>query len=491
MKHAVLLVGLGLLAVVTVVIAVVIVKALTLESRQVASEPPNRASLDAAALAQRLAAAVRFRTVSSRDPAQVQWGEFAAMRGWLEKTFPRAHLALRRETINEHSLLYTWQGTDAAAAPALLAAHFDVVPVEPGTEKAWTQPPFEGRIADGFIWGRGTMDDKEALMAIMESVEMLAARGFRPRRTVLLAFGHDEEIGGEQGAARIAALLKERGIQPELALDEGLVITERMIPGVRAPVALVGVAEKGVVSVELVAEAEAGHASRPALPTAVGILANALARLEAKQFPVRLERPVREMFAFAAGEMTLPMKAVFGNFWLFEGLVRKQLTAAPATAAQVRTTTAPTMLWGSVQENVLPAAARAVVNYRILQGDSIQGVLRHVKRAIDDPRVRVSIYPGTTAEPSPISATDSPAFMTLQRTIRQVFPEAIVAPSMMIGASDARLYAGVSRDVYRFVPLVIVSQDLVRIHGTNERITIENYERIVRFYLQLLENWGK
>jgi carboxypeptidase PM20D1 len=189
--------------------------------------------------------------------------------------------------------------------------------------------------------------------------------------------------------------------------------------------------------------------------------------------------------------MAMPLRAVFANFWLFEGLVKKQLTATPATAAQVRTTTAPTMLSGSVQENILPAAARAVVNFRILPGDSIQGVLRHVRQIIDDPTVTVRIYPGMTAEPSPISATDSPAFGMLQRTIRQVYPEAVVAPGLMIGASDARLYADVSRDVYRFVPLVVASEDLARVHGTNERMPVEDYARIVRFYRQLLENWGK
>jgi len=491
MKRMVLHVGLGLLLVVVAVAAVVIGRALTTRSRQMAPEADSRASLDAAALAQRLAGAVKFRTVSSRNPAEVQLGEFTALRGYLERTFPKLHAALRREIVNGQSLLYTWQGTDTAAAPALLLAHLDVVPVEPGTESSWAHPPFEGRIADGYVWGRGTMDDKGSLIAIMEAVEALVSAGFRPRRTVLLAFGHDEETGGEQGAARIAALLGERGIRAEFTLDEGLVITERIVPGVRAPVAMVGVAEKGVVSVELVAECEAGHSSRPALPTSVGTLAGAVSRLEARQFPVRLVRPVREMFAFAAAEMSLPMKAVFANFWLFEGLVKKQLVARPATAAQVRTTTAPTMLSASVQWNVLPVAARAVVNYRILQGDSIEAVLQHVRRVVDDPRVRVSVYPATTAEPSPISSTDSAAFATLQRTIRQVFPETIVVPSIMIGASDARLYAGVSRDVYRFVPLVMVSEDLVRIHGTNERISVANYERIVRFYLQLVENCAR
>ncbi len=491
MKRTMLFAGLGLLAAVLAVAAVVMGRALTLRSRQVVPEAAASLSPDSAALARRLAGAVRLRTVSSRNAAEVSWGQFAALQAYLETSFPKLHAALRREIVNGHSLLYTWQGTDAAAAPALLLAHLDVVPVEPGTESAWTHPPFEGAIADGWIWGRGTMDDKESVMAIMESVEMLVSTGFRPRRTVLLAFGHDEEIGGDQGALRIAALLKERGIQAEFTLDEGLVITERIMPGVAAPVALVGVAEKGVVSVELVAEGEAGHSSRPTLPTSVGRLARALARLEARQFPVRLVRPIRETFSFCAGEMAMPIKAVFANFWLFEGLVKKQLVAAPATAAQVRTTTAPTMLSASVQENVLPAAARAVVNFRILQGDTIEGVLQHVRRAIDDPAIRLSIYPATTAEPSPVSATDSPAFAMVQQTIRQVFPESVVAPSIVIGASDSRLYAGVSRDVYRFVPLVVASADLARIHGTNERISVENYERIVRFYVQLLENWGK
>jgi carboxypeptidase PM20D1 len=231
--------------------------------------------------AQHLSAAIRFRTVSHQDPAQNDQRQWRDLRNFLERTYPATHRALKRELVNGDGLLYTWPGSDPVARPVLLMAHQDVVPVEPGTESSWTYPPFDGTIADGFVWGRGALDDKASLILLMEAVESLVTDGFRPRRTVYIASGFDEEVGGHHGAATIAALLASRGVRLEYVLDEGRAVVEGLVPDVPHPVAMIGVAEKGFVSVELTCEMEGGHSSMPPPATAVGVLAAAIDRLEA------------------------------------------------------------------------------------------------------------------------------------------------------------------------------------------------------------------
>jgi carboxypeptidase PM20D1 len=260
------------------------------------------------------------------------------------------------------------------------------------------------------------------------------------------------------------------------------------MPGVDKPVALIGIAERGTMFVELTAKAAGGHSSMPPEQTAVGTLAEAIIALNENPFPTRLITPIKQMFAHMAPEMSLPMKVIFGNMWLFEGLVRSQMAAKSSTNAQVRTTTAPTMLWGSKTENVLAGEARALVNYRLLSGDTIDDVLEHVKTTVDNLQVEVSIAEATLSEASPISSTDSLAFAVINKTVKQVFPEVLTTPSMMVGASDSRLYTSVARDIYRFLPMVLRQEDLDRIHGINERLSVENYQKIVAFYMQLIQN---
>jgi carboxypeptidase PM20D1 len=242
----------------------------------------------------RLAQALRFATISHEDPAQVDRAPFRELHRFLEESFPQVHHSLKREVIEEYSLLYTWQGTDASLAPALFAGHIDVVPVESGTETEWQYPPFEGCVEEGYIWGRGALDDKVAVLGLLEAAEALLARGFQPHRTIYLAFGHDEEVGGTYGAKRIAALLQQRGVRLEFALDEGLAVTEGIIPKVSKPVAMVGIAEKGYLCLELSAESRGGHSSMPPSETAIGILSAAITRLERHPMPPRRDsRPSR------------------------------------------------------------------------------------------------------------------------------------------------------------------------------------------------------
>jgi len=275
---------------------------------------------------------------------------------------------LKREEVAGGSLLYTWPGSDQSGPALLLTAHQDVVPVETGSEGKWSAPPFSGAIANGFVIGRGAIDDKGSLMAILEATEQLLARGYRPRHTIYLGFGHDEERGGT-GAIAMAALLKQRGAKIGLALDEGFAVLDGVIVGVNAPVALIGVAEKGYVSVELTAAGSGGHSSMPSDDNAAVRISRAVDRLAEHPFPARLDGPTAGMFDGIAPYSSGTMRLALANRWLLGPIVKSQLLASPDTAAAIRTTTAPTIVSAGTKDNVLPQFARAVVNHRILPGD--------------------------------------------------------------------------------------------------------------------------
>ncbi|MGD8698480.1 MAG: M20/M25/M40 family metallo-hydrolase, partial [Gemmatimonadales bacterium] len=295
-----------------VLIAAILARAFTYESRQMDVEPAPEIAIDTTAVAERLAGALRFETISHQDSAAFPAEEFLRFHTHLEESFPRLHAALTREVVGGYSLLYRWDGRDPSLRPLLFMAHMDVVPVEPGTESEWTHPAFAGRIADGYVWGRGALDDKGTLVTQLEAIEMLLEGNFQPQRTIYLAFGHDEEVGGMRGAAAIAALLKQRGIELEFVLDEGGIVTDA-VTAVEAPVALVGVAEKGFVSLQLSVRTEGGHSSMPPPKTAVGILASAVHRLESHQMPAAIRGATAAMFDYLGPEMSFTRRAVFAN----------------------------------------------------------------------------------------------------------------------------------------------------------------------------------
>jgi carboxypeptidase PM20D1 len=455
-------------------------------SRQV--HPPVAVSppVDSKVLAEHLAESLRFRTVSYRDPSQFQGEEFLRLHRYLEKVFPRVHSVLTREIAGNFSLLYTWEGQDTNLKPILLLSHIDVVPVE--TETRWTHPPFDGDQADGHIWGRGALDDKSGVLAILEAIELLLQEGYRPQRTIYLAFGHDEEVGGFQGAAAVATLLKSRGIRTECTLDEGGAILDGMVPGVSSPVAMVGIAEKGYLNLELTAEDVGGHSSMPPPQTVIGRLSNAIHRLEQHPFRAHLSPAMREMFSFLGPEMAFSKRFFTANLWLFAPLVTRMMEREPQSAAWLRTTTAPTIIEGGFKENVLPGKARAVVNFRILPGDSIKEVIEHVIRTIRDPQIKVKAeQPGT--EPSSVADTGSESFRILQKTISEIFPNVLVSPYLLSGGTDSRHYEPVSGPIFRFLPIGLEHKDLERIHGMDERVSIENFRECVLFYRKFILNW--
>lgn len=447
---------------------------------------PVRA-VDVARVAEALAAAIRIPTVSTvlGGPSPEA---LAALRAHLETSFPALFAAAARELRGDGTLVLRWAGSDATLAPIVLLAHQDVVPVPAESAAAWTRPPFAGEIAGGYVWGRGALDDKGPMLTLLAALDALAGEGFAPRRTVIVALGPDEEVGGA-GQRALAAELARQAIRPALVLDEGMPIGRGLTPGVARPVALVGVAEKGYASFELVVEGEGGHSSMPPRESAVSILAGALTRLTAAPLPARADAPIWSTLAAVAPAADFRTRLAVGNLWLFRPLVERQLAASPSTDAMLRTTMAPTMLAAGVKENVLAPRARAVVNFRLLPGDTREAVAEEVRRRVADARVKI----GPTAEgigdpPSPVSAADGWGFQTIARSVREVMPEALVAPGLMVGATDARHYAELSDQVFRFAPIELGPDDLPRFHGVDERLSIENLERAVRIYARLIEN---
>jgi len=479
---------LALLALVLVLAAIVAVNTWRQAPKKVDLADAPLLAVDAGAAASSLAVAVRARTVSSAFENEVDNAQFEALHAHLRSRYPLVHGQLQREVVGRHSLLFTWRGSDAAAKAIALMAHQDVVPISPGTESQWQQPPWSGTVEGGFVWGRGAWDDKGNLIAELEAVEALLAAGFKPRRTVYLVFGEDEEVGGERGAKRIAALLKERGVKLDFAIDEGMLVVEGLVPGLAKPAALIGVAEKGSASVLLAVQAAGGHSSMPpaAGESAIGIISAALKKIDEHPMPGAVGGVAGDMFDALAPEMSLVNRVALSNRWLFGPLLARLLERSPSTNASLRTTTALTVVHSGNRENVLPGRAEATVNFRLLPGDTGETVLARVREVVADPRVELKIGPGAF-DPSPVSARDSSAYKAIARSVHDVFPNTVVAPALMLGATDGRYMAGVADNVYRFSPIRAGPQDLARFHGTNERISVANLVEMIRFYHRLIQ----
>ena len=451
-------------------------------------EPPP---ISAEKGAENLAAAIRFKTITlaSGDPRPGQDGEWLALHAWLEATYPAAHAAMQKELVpNTLTLLYTWQGSDPSLKPLLLMAHQDVVPVNIGTESDWESEPFAGEIIDGYIYGRGAIDDKGSLVALMEAAEALAASGFKPQRTLHFMFGHDEEVSGS-GAQAGVALLKSRGVEPEFALDEGFMIVSPS-PLTGKPMGFIGIAEKGYVTVDVVAVGTGGHSSTPPRDSAAVRLARAVVALDENQMPSDLSRPpVSGIFEAAGKDMPFVQRLAFANLWLFKGMVDAQLADVPAGNAMIRTTTAPTMLTGSAKENVLAQRATATVNFRIHPNDTEEDIIAHVKKVtsgIEGIEVKVGNNGIRGAGASNVSPTDNRAYAVLASVSEATLPGSPVAPGLVLGATDARYAEAITPNVYRFAPAVLTPDELTGFHGSNERTSVENMGRLARGYAQVI-----
>jgi carboxypeptidase PM20D1 len=481
---------LALVAAVLAVFGVMLARTLALPAAAAPLAGGKLVAVNETVAAERLSGAVKFATVSFTSGGPIDTAAFTGFHEFLARAFPKVHATLTLEKVSGLSLLYKWTGTDSTAAPVVLMGHMDVVPVTESNLEEWKHGPFSGDVADGFVWGRGTMDDKVTVLAVLEAVEDMLSRGERPSRTVYLTFGHDEEVGGRFGAKAIVDTLVARGVKPALVIDEGGVLANGAIPGVKGLAAVVGIAEKGYLSLRLRARATGGHSSMPGPRTAVGALSRAIAALEANPFPYDLEGPTRGMLEAMAPYAGFGQRMAFANLWLTKPLVTRAMARTPSTAAMIHTTTSPTMLSAGVKDNVLPPEATAVVNFRIRPGETMETVTARVRSVIADTMIIVEPTDSARVDPSPISDATSPAFQLIANTVRGMVPgqSVPVLPYLVGGGTDAKYWGPHSRSVYRFLAVPLGEGDVSRIHGVNERMSVKGYATAVTFYEQLMQH---
>jgi len=449
------------------------------------AEPATEPDVEGDAFLAHLGEAIRIDTTAHEDVSRNDPESIKSFHAFLAGTYPATHSTCTVETVNELSLLFTWGGANAALPPLVLMAHMDVVPVESGTEGDWTHPPFSGAVAYARLWGRGALDDKGPLIAAIEAVEHLITTGFVPDRTVYLAFGHDEEIQGRHGARIIAETLEERGVRPWLVIDEGGGVADFLTGFTESQVAMVKVAEKGYLDVKLTARADGGHSSMPTGSTAVGKVAAAIQALESNPVRARIE-VLGPMFDALAPVMDRKLAAVFTNLKVTGPVVRKIMASAPEGDVLMRTTTAITMVSGGVKANVLPQEAWAVVNFRIIPGDTIESVLEHVHNTVG-PDIAVEVHGGPPHDPSRFSSIESQGWDVVAQSIQETFPYATVAPWILTAATDSRYFMPFSDDVYGFAPFTM-SPDFAGIHGTDEAVRVADAHGAVSFFCRLIRN---
>ncbi len=442
---------------------------------------------------QRLSGAIKIQTVSYKNDQPEKQSEFhqkiLQFHQYLEQTFPKVHQHLTKQTINNYSLLYTWQGQDTAAKPALLMAHMDVVPVDEDPNKSWNKDPFSGDIDERYIYGRGTIDIKTPLIAMLHVIEeMLENKNYQPKRTYYLAFGHDEEIGGKEGNKKISEYLQSQNVQLSIVVDEGGAVMTNAVQDVSIPLALVGIAEKGFANVKLSIDGQGGHASMPPTETIPGILAKAICAIEQHQMPPVLSGPTRLMLEHLAPHMPFGKKLIMENLWATERLVKYLFAQKEVSNATVRTTIAPTIIQSGCKDNVLPSSGNAILNCRLLPENSKNNVIQFIKDVVNDPRVKVEEVDGGW-EASPVSNTKGASFNFLKTVIQKVFPNVPVVPYLVVGGTDARYYASLSDSVFRFAPYRLDNDELKLMHGVNEKLSCENVTAAINFYKEFIANF--
>jgi len=471
------------------ILAVILVyRTFNFTSEQLPQDKVSAIPLDYQSAAARLAGALRFETISHQDEAKRDVQQFLDFHQYLKENYPLVDRRLKLTKINQLSLLYRWKTSGKSSLkPILMMGHFDVVPVDPSTLSDWKYPPFKGVVEQGNIWGRGTLDDKGAVFAILESIEYLLSQGFAPNRDIYFSFGHDEEIGGEEGAAKTVEYLRSKGLQFEYVLDEGGFVTERMMPGFELPLALIGVAEKGYLSVELSVQTAGGHSSVPPSSTSIGIISQAIVDLENNQLNPRLVTATEAMLTTIGRNMSFGKRLVFANLWLFKPFLIDQLVQSKLTNATIRTTTAATVFNAGDKENALPINASAIINFRLLPGDTVDSVKTHVTRVINDERIKVKVLTG--GEATPISSTESKAYRQIVEVIDKVSPEQgmVIVPNLMVGGTDSKHFVELADNVYRFNGVKINPESFTGFHGTNEYLPVKEYQRAINFYYQLIK----
>ena len=441
--------------------------------------------LDDSKSIQNLSKSITFKTVSHPNYEKFDYEEFEKFLSWLEEEYSLIFEKLEKKYIGK-SLLLKWQGNNNNLNPILLTGHYDVVPVDDGSGLAWINKPFAGIIDDDYIWGRGALDDKSGVIAILEAINYLLTKNFVPERTAFFAFGFDEEIGGNRGAAKIAEFFIEEQITLEWSLDEGSFLLEDIIPGVNKPIAIINVAEKGGLTLEIISKSKGGHSSMPPSKTAVGYLAEAIIKLAENPLPGKLEGLSLELFDNISRHMSFQRKILFANLWLFEPFINRTLSKSPSMNAVIRTTTAPTMLSASERSNVLATNAIGTVNFRLHPRDNPEKVINFVKKIIDNEDLHVR-QAGEARQASQVSDWNTQGFEIISKSVREIYGDIVVTPGLMVGGSDSKHYGKAAKNSYRFNPFPISNSELEGLHGINEKINKEDFVNGIRSYIRIIE----
>ena len=475
-----------LLLAIVLFVVYLLINTFNFESKQLSVAPVPRIEMNPEAI-NNFKEALKIKTVSPENTADFDSLEFRKFNTFLKDTYPLADSLLEHKTFNSFSHLYKWEGADTSLKPIILMGHLDVVPVIEKNPSEWKVDPFAGILKNDTIWGRGAIDDKVGVIGILEAVELLVSQNYKPKRTMYFAFGHDEEIGGRLGAVTIAKYLKDQGITAEYILDEGGVVSDGLVPGMTKEVALIGVAEKGYLSLNLGVRIEGGHSSMPDKETSIDVMATAITRLKNNPLPSKITAPLKEFMAYVGPEMPFTNKVVFANKDVLSTLLLSVYESSASGNAMIRTTTSPTIFNSGVKDNIIPLTASATVNFRILPETSTDDVIAHAKKVINDERISIE-KGGFVSEPSKHSSPDSKQFKAINTTILQLFPEVVVSPYLVVGGTDARHYNEISDYIYRFSPIHLNKSNKKSFHGLNERLAVSDFYDSIGFYVQLIKN---
>lgn len=463
--------------------AVNTVRAIKFKPQKTELPPLKEECVDVDRYIKNLSDAIKFKTISNNDPKLVDWHEFERFHDFLRERYPLIFSKCSVEKVSDASLLIRWQGKNSSLAPIALLGHQDVVPISDGTLDDWEYPPFDGVVADGYIWGRGALDMKNHVIGILEAVETLIEEGFEPERDVYICLGHNEETVAtkKSGADAMAALLKERNIHLDCIIDEGGAILPVDVPHLmKLNLAGVGIGEKGYADFKISLETKGGHSAQPPKHTAVGKMADVIKDIENHQFKAELSPMMVELFTRIGKNMTFPGRFVACNINALKPIITKVMTYIPPAASMIRTTTGVTQMFGSPQANVLPQKASVVVNFRIMPGQSIADVEAHLHKVIKNKKVKIELLGGK--EPSKLSPVDSRAFRTIETICKQMNNDNLVAPYLVMGGTDAYRYECICDNVYRYSPYLVNTSLLLTTHGTNERIPVSCLKDGVAFF---------
>ena len=470
-----------ILAVIVFFIAVILIRTLCFKPEKQSQTEFEAVSFDGERSIATLAELIKCKTVSFEDKSLEDNSEFEKLISMLPELYPNVFSVCEYQRPGTRSLLFRWKGK-SDGAPAVLMAHFDVVPVE---EENWTHPAFDALIEDGVMWGRGTLDTKVTFNGVLSAADNLISRGYVPENDIWFAFAGDEEIDGT-GAKTIVEIFKERGITPAMVVDEGGAVVQDVFPGVSEACGLIGIAEKGMINVEFSCTSSGGHASAPAPHTPVGILSAACERIENHPFPLRITAPAAKMFDTLGRHSTFLYRMIFANLWCFSPILdiicRK---SGGEMNALLRTTVAFTQMSGSLAPNVIPPSASMVANIRLNPLDTIDSALEHLKKTINNESVEIKYLNGSN--PSPISLTDCESWIRVKNAVEGTWRGCITAPYLMVQCSDSKHYGEICDKVYRFSAMDLTAEERHTIHGNDERIRLETAKRAVEFYIRLME----